>query len=291
MPPRALVAPDSFKGTHDAPAVAAALARGLESAGWEADAARSPTAARARWRCSCEALGGELVEARASDPLGRPVDCRFGLVDGGATAIVETAQASGLGLVAAAERDAWRRLDARHRRADPRGGGGGRAGDLGRGRRQCDDRRRRGRDRRDPRSGRRSRRRAPRRPVRRRVGVRGRAARVRPAEGRRSGARGAPGGAPGRVRREPAARSPRRALRRLRGRAVGRAVGGVRRRAAGGRAGGARRARLRRAAAAAQLLVVGEGGLDDAELRRQDRRRARAARRRGRACRCARSSG
>ena len=108
MPPRALVAPDSFKGTHDAPAVAAALARGLESAGWEADRCPVADGGEGTMALLVEALGGELVEARASDPLGRPVDCRFGLVDGGATAIVETAQASGLGLVAPAERDAWR---------------------------------------------------------------------------------------------------------------------------------------------------------------------------------------
>ena len=29
-----------------------------------------------------QALGGELVAVGASDPLGRPVDCRFGLVVG-----------------------------------------------------------------------------------------------------------------------------------------------------------------------------------------------------------------
>lgn len=55
-----------------------------------------------------EALGGELVAARVSDPLGRPVDCHFGLVGAGATAIVEMAQASGLALLAEQERDAWR---------------------------------------------------------------------------------------------------------------------------------------------------------------------------------------
>jgi glycerate kinase len=108
MPPRALVAPDSFKGTHDAPAVAAALARGLESAGWEADPCPVADGGEGTMALLVEALGGELVAARASDPLGRPVDCRFGLVDGGVMAIVETAQASGLGLVAPAERDAWR---------------------------------------------------------------------------------------------------------------------------------------------------------------------------------------
>ena len=108
MPPRALVAPDSFKGTHDAPAVAAALARGLESAGWEADRCPVADGGEGTMALLVAARGGVLVAARASDPLGRPVDCAFGVVDGGATAIVETAQASGLGLVAPAERDAWR---------------------------------------------------------------------------------------------------------------------------------------------------------------------------------------
>lgn len=104
--PRALVAPDSFKGTFDAPTVAAALARGLEQAGWEA--VRCPVAdgGEGTMALLVEALGGELVAARATDPLGRPVDCRFGLAAG--TAIVEMAQASGLSLIAPGERDPWR---------------------------------------------------------------------------------------------------------------------------------------------------------------------------------------
>ena len=49
-----LVAPDSFKGTFRATAVAAAIGRGLEAAGLpRPTCARSPTAARGRWRrCS-----------------------------------------------------------------------------------------------------------------------------------------------------------------------------------------------------------------------------------------------
>jgi glycerate kinase len=42
-----------------------------------------------------------------SGPLGEPVDAEFGLIDDGRTAIVEMARASGLGLVAEGERDAW----------------------------------------------------------------------------------------------------------------------------------------------------------------------------------------
>ena len=108
MRPRALVAPDSFKGTFDATTVARALAGGLEQAGWEADVCPVADGGEGTLALLVDALGGELVAARASDPLGRPVDCRFGLVDGGARAIVEMAQASGLALVAPGERDAWR---------------------------------------------------------------------------------------------------------------------------------------------------------------------------------------
>jgi len=108
MPPRALVAPDSFKGTFDARAVAHALADGLREAGWETDVCPVADGGEGTLELLVEALGGELVEVRASDPLGRRVDCAFGLVDGGATAIVEMAQASGLARVDERERDAWR---------------------------------------------------------------------------------------------------------------------------------------------------------------------------------------
>ena len=108
MAPRALVAPDSFKGTFDAPAVAGALADGLREAGWETDRCPVADGGEGTLALLVEALGGELIEVGASDPLGRRVDCVFGLVDDGATAIVETAQASGLVHVAPGERDAWR---------------------------------------------------------------------------------------------------------------------------------------------------------------------------------------
>ena len=102
---RALVAPDSFKGTFDATTVADALARGLETDGWEVDRCPVADGGEGTMGVLVEALGGELVAARASDPLGRPLDCHFGLA--GETAIVETARASGLSLVAPEERDPW----------------------------------------------------------------------------------------------------------------------------------------------------------------------------------------
>ncbi|MEA2241782.1 MAG: glycerate 2-kinase [Solirubrobacteraceae bacterium] len=103
---RALVAPDSFKGTFDAPTVADALARGLEEVGWDADRCPVADGGEGTLELLTGALGGRLETVSATDPLGRPVTCRVGFA--GDTAIVEMAQASGLGLVAPAERDAWR---------------------------------------------------------------------------------------------------------------------------------------------------------------------------------------
>ena len=102
---RALVAPDSFKGTFDAPAVAAALARGLEAAGWEADRCPVADGGEGTMALLAGALGAHQVAVTASDPLGRPVDCHFALA--GDVAIVEMAQASGLARVGQHERDAW----------------------------------------------------------------------------------------------------------------------------------------------------------------------------------------
>jgi glycerate kinase len=98
-----LVAPDSFKGTFSASAVAAAIARGLRGGG--RDVVELPVADGGEG--TMDALGGELHGATVSDPLGRPVEVRFALLEGGRTAIVETAEASGLRLVAENERDAF----------------------------------------------------------------------------------------------------------------------------------------------------------------------------------------
>lgn len=100
-----LVAPDSFKGTYDAATVADALARGLRRAGSQADRCPVADGGDGTMALLAGALGGRLVACRASDPLGRPVDCHFAMA--GDTAIVEMAQASGLARVAEHERDPW----------------------------------------------------------------------------------------------------------------------------------------------------------------------------------------
>ncbi|MEA2410949.1 MAG: glycerate 2-kinase, partial [Thermoleophilaceae bacterium] len=102
-PQPVLVAPDSFKGTFSGAQVAAAVARGLRAGG--RGAVELPIADGGEG--TMDALGGEARVATVSDPLGRLVEARFALVDGGRSAVVETAEASGLRLVAESERDAW----------------------------------------------------------------------------------------------------------------------------------------------------------------------------------------
>ncbi|HWF52950.1 MAG TPA: glycerate kinase [Solirubrobacteraceae bacterium] len=106
IPTTVLVAPDSFKGTFTAVEVTAAIARGLKAAGRPVDACPVADGGEGTLEALMGALGGDIVPAQVEDPLGRPIEATFALADGGAVAIVETASASGLGLVAEGDRDA-----------------------------------------------------------------------------------------------------------------------------------------------------------------------------------------
>jgi glycerate kinase len=99
-----LVAPDSFKGTFTASEVAEAIGTGLRDGGRPADLCPVADGGEGTLEALVVALGGEVQTAQVSDPLGRTIEAEFAL--SGSTAIVETAAASGLGLVTAAERDA-----------------------------------------------------------------------------------------------------------------------------------------------------------------------------------------
>ncbi len=54
----------------------------------------------------CASRGGETVQVEVTGPLGRPVKALTGLLDGGRTVIIESAQASGVALLRHEERDA-----------------------------------------------------------------------------------------------------------------------------------------------------------------------------------------
>lgn len=105
---RFLVAPDSFKGTFGAAEVAEAIAGGIEAAGGEADRCPVADGGEGTMAVLLRALGGERRSVGVHDPLRRPIEAEYALLDDGKTAVVEMAQASGLSLVAPEERDAER---------------------------------------------------------------------------------------------------------------------------------------------------------------------------------------
>lgn len=102
-----MAAPDSFKGTLAAREVAEALARGLRAGDHRVVELPVGDGGEGTMDALVTALGGELQTAVVSDPLGRAVEATYSLLPDGETAIVETAQASGLWRVGEEERDAW----------------------------------------------------------------------------------------------------------------------------------------------------------------------------------------
>lgn len=93
--------------------MAAAIACGVRAVGAEADLMPAADGGEGTTEVLLGALGGELRSAAAHDPLGRPIEASFALLDlpgspagSGPSALVEVALASGLGLVAERERDA-----------------------------------------------------------------------------------------------------------------------------------------------------------------------------------------
>lgn len=102
IPRTILVAPDSFKGTLRAGEVAEAIGRGLEEAGRPVELCPIADGGEGTLEALLPALGGTLESVSVSDPLGRRIEAGFGLgepVRGARVAVVESAVASGLGLL------------------------------------------------------------------------------------------------------------------------------------------------------------------------------------------------
>lgn len=100
-----LVAPDSFRGTFAAIEVAEAIVRGMRATGARAECCPVADGGEGTMDVLLAALGGERLTAPAHDPLSRPIEATFALLSDGATAVVETAAASGPALVEPGERD------------------------------------------------------------------------------------------------------------------------------------------------------------------------------------------
>ncbi len=105
-----VIAPDSFKDSLSAEAVAAAIAEGLAEALPEAELLCCPMADGGEGTVEAILVGlqGVLKQAQVNGPLGAPVTARWGWVPDVRMAVIEMAEASGLQLLGLAQRDATR---------------------------------------------------------------------------------------------------------------------------------------------------------------------------------------
>ncbi len=107
-----VIAPDSFKGSLSSVEVADAIECGIKAAMPESEVVKLPLAdgGEGTMRVLVEAMGGDVVQCVARDPLERLIKAEYGIVERGEarTAIIEMAEASGLLKVVENERDAMR---------------------------------------------------------------------------------------------------------------------------------------------------------------------------------------
>ncbi|MBJ7612582.1 MAG: glycerate kinase [Candidatus Nephthysia bennettiae] len=98
---RIVAAPNPYKGSLTAPVAAGAIKRGVLEVWRDAEVLEVPVADGGEGTVDAlvAAHGGERVTVTVEGPLGDPVEASFGLIDGGRTAVVELAAASGLPLV------------------------------------------------------------------------------------------------------------------------------------------------------------------------------------------------
>ncbi|MBV6322101.1 glycerate kinase [Duganella violaceipulchra] len=105
-----VIAPDSFKESLTALAVANEIEAGFREFFPDAQYVKLPVAdgGEGTVQAMIDASGGRRVELQVSGPLGEPVAAFYGLMGDGATAVIEMAAASGLELVPTAQRDPLR---------------------------------------------------------------------------------------------------------------------------------------------------------------------------------------
>ncbi len=106
---RVLAAPQEFKGSASAAQAARAIATGIRRAapGAEVDECPLSDGGPGFLEVLHAARGGSLLRAAVHDPLGRPKEAEFLVLDDG-TAVIEAARANGLALLQPEERDPLR---------------------------------------------------------------------------------------------------------------------------------------------------------------------------------------
>ena len=96
-----IISPDSFKGSLSAVEVANAIEEGIKNVFPNCEIIKTPIADGGEGTTDTlvSALKGEKVKVIVHDPLMRPIEVEYGLVDDGKTAIIEMATASGITLL------------------------------------------------------------------------------------------------------------------------------------------------------------------------------------------------
>lgn len=104
---RIIVAPDSYKGSLSAVAVAEAMEAGILSVFPGAQVHKVPIAdgGEGTVEAFITATGGRMMNQTVRDPLGNSIEAYWGILGDGETAVIEMAAASGLPLVPPDKRD------------------------------------------------------------------------------------------------------------------------------------------------------------------------------------------
>ena len=102
-----VIASDSFKGSMSSVDVAQAAEKGIHEvlSDCQLVAVNVADGGEGTVEAIVDSLGGEIVKAKVTDPLGREIEACYGIA--GETAIIEMAAASGLPLLQPQERNPW----------------------------------------------------------------------------------------------------------------------------------------------------------------------------------------
>jgi glycerate 2-kinase len=104
---KVLIAPQEFKGTLTATQAAQAIMRGFQSAYSKAELHVVPIADGGGGTVDVLLAAGDGEEriSHVTDAIGRPVKARWGLIEGGRTAVIEMSAACGIAMLQKSERD------------------------------------------------------------------------------------------------------------------------------------------------------------------------------------------
>lgn len=102
-----IVAPDSFKESLSAKAVASSITRGILKVLPEAEIIQIPISDGGEGLLDAlvDVLKGKRISVKVKDPLFRTIEAEYGIIENGKTAIIEMAKASGLELLDKDERN------------------------------------------------------------------------------------------------------------------------------------------------------------------------------------------